>query len=149
MLTLSLGFSWDHGIIYLGVLSMHLGVKIDSEEMQLLRDTLPQTKMYDEARAEMQKALDGYKSNGESWHFESMNLEDTIYFTGMGKGLPEDPDKMPTPMPMDEEREGSEAWETEEEQGEEVANKRKRNEMTGEDELASEAKGKVLLRSKE
>ena len=74
--------SWKHGIIYLGALAMRLGVKIDDKDMQVLRDTLPRAKMYDEAKAQMQKGLDGYKNDGEAWDFESLGLEDTIRAKG-------------------------------------------------------------------
>lgn len=56
---------------------MLLGVKVSDEDMRVLRDTLPRTKMYDEAKAQMQKALDGYKNDGEAWNFET--TMDTIY----------------------------------------------------------------------
>lgn len=61
---------------------MQLGVKIGDEDMRVLRDTLPRTKIYDEARAQMQKGLDGYKNDGEAWDFESLGLEDTIQARG-------------------------------------------------------------------
>lgn len=61
---------------------MQLGVKIGDEDMRVLRDTLPRTKMYDEARAQMQKGLDGYRNDGEAWDFESLGLEDTIQARG-------------------------------------------------------------------
>ena len=57
---------------------MQLGVKIGDVDMQVLRDTLPRAEMYDEARAQMQKGLDGYKDDGEGWDFESLGLDDTM-----------------------------------------------------------------------
>lgn len=74
--------SWKHGIIYLGALAMQLGVQIGDKDMHVLRDTLPRARMYDEARAQMQKGLDGYKNNGEAWDFESLGLEETIRVKG-------------------------------------------------------------------
>lgn len=61
---------------------MQLGVKIGEEDMQVLRNTLPRAEMYDEARAQMQKGLDGYKGDGEGWDFESLGLEETMMTTG-------------------------------------------------------------------
>ncbi len=49
--------------------------------MQVLRDTLPRATMCDEARAQMQKGLDGYKGDGEGWDFESLGLEETMMTT--------------------------------------------------------------------
>lgn len=68
---------WKHGIIYLGALSMQLGVKITEEDMQILRDTLKRVKMFGEAKAQMKKGLDGYKNNGEEWDFGSPGIEET------------------------------------------------------------------------
>ena len=61
---------------------MQLGVKINAKDMLVLQDTLPRAKMYDEAKAQMQKGLHGYKNNGEAWDFDSLNLEDTIRVKG-------------------------------------------------------------------
>ena len=61
---------------------MQLGVQISDKDLQVLRDTLPRAKMYDEARAQMQKRLDGYKNDCEPWDFESLGLEDTIRVKG-------------------------------------------------------------------
>ena len=57
---------------------MQLGVQISDRDLQVVRDTLPRAKMYDEAKAQMQKGLDGYKNDGEPWDFESLGLEDAI-----------------------------------------------------------------------
>lgn len=61
---------------------MQLGVKISDKDMQVLRDTLPRTKMYDETKAQMQKGLDGYRNDGEAWDFESLGLQETIQVKG-------------------------------------------------------------------
>lgn len=61
---------------------MQLGIRISDKDLQVLRDTLPGAKMYDEAKAQMQKGLDGYKNDGEPWDFESLGLEDTIRVKG-------------------------------------------------------------------
>ncbi|KAF6230534.1 hypothetical protein HO133_004878 [Letharia lupina] len=139
--------NWKHGIIYLGALSVQLGVKIGDEDMRVLRDTLPRTKMYDEARAQMQKGLDGYKNDGEAWHFESLGLEDTIQARGenmfpsshgaMGMNVLQDPDKVPTPMPKDGDVEVDE-----EEEG-----RKKEKGPTGKDALTNKAKLKAWLSS--
>ncbi|KAL8854738.1 MAG: hypothetical protein Q9221_000521 [Calogaya cf. arnoldii] len=60
---------WNHGVIYLAVLSMQLGVKIPATDLTYVHQTLNRTPMYEEAKAQVQKGLDGYK--GEAWDFES------------------------------------------------------------------------------
>lgn len=129
---------------------MQLGVKFDNEDIQLLRETLAQTNMYPLTTEQIQMGLAGYKiSGGEPWNFGSMDLENSLRFRRMGRVLPEDPDKMPTPMPEDEEIQGDEAGYMDEGKEEDAKIKRKRDEIAGEDELADEAKGKVWLRSME
>ena len=61
---------------------MQLGVRISDQDLQVLRDTLPRAKMYDEAKAQMRKGLDGHKNDGEPWDFESLGLEDTMRVKG-------------------------------------------------------------------
>ncbi|CAD6575576.1 MAG: hypothetical protein ASARMPREDX12_007382 [Alectoria sarmentosa] len=103
--------SWKHGIIYLGALAMQLGVRISDQDLQVLRDTLPRAKMYDEAKAQMRKGLDGHKNDGEPWDFESLGLEDTMRVKGenlfpsshgvMGMNVVQDFGKVPTSMPKE------------------------------------------------
>ena len=69
--------NWKHGIIYLGALSMQLGVKISDEEMLVLKETLPRTRMYDEAKEQMRVGLEGYKNDGEPWDFKNPGLQET------------------------------------------------------------------------
>lgn len=70
--------NWKHGIIYLGALSMQLGVKIVDEDMLVLKKTLPRVTMYDLAKEQMRKGLEGYKNNGEAWDFESPGVVETM-----------------------------------------------------------------------
>lgn len=70
--------NWKHGIIYLGALSMQLGVKIAAEDLLVLKETLPRVSMYDEAKEQMRKGLEGYKSDGEAWDFESPGVHETF-----------------------------------------------------------------------
>ncbi len=44
----------------------------------MLEDTLKRVKMFDEAKAQMKKGLEGYKNNGEEWDFKSPGLHDTV-----------------------------------------------------------------------
>lgn len=68
---------WKHGIVYLGALTMQLGASISEHDMQVLRDTLRRTPMYDEAKAQMEKGLQGYKNDGKEWNFKSPGLNET------------------------------------------------------------------------
>ena len=69
--------NWKSGVIYLGALSMQLGAKIPEEDMQVLKETLDEVKMYDEAEEQMRTALRGYKNDGVAWNFESLGLDET------------------------------------------------------------------------
>ena len=81
---------WKHGIIYLGALSMRLGVTISQEDMQVLSNALKRTRMYEMAKWQMDCALKGYK-NGEPWNFEGLGLVKEMrngtnkYINGHGK----------------------------------------------------------------
>ncbi|KAL8660215.1 MAG: hypothetical protein Q9226_000016 [Calogaya cf. arnoldii] len=66
---------WNHGVIYLAVLSMQLGVRILATDLTYVQQTLNRTPMYAEAKAQVQKGLDGYK--GEPWDFESKGIVET------------------------------------------------------------------------
>ena len=70
--------NWKHGVIYLGALSMQLGVKIVEEDMRVLKETLTRVRMYDEAKEQMRKGLEGYKSDGVAWDFESPGVIETM-----------------------------------------------------------------------
>ena len=69
---------WNHGVVYLAALTMQLGATINDTDMQTIRDTLPHTPMYDEAKGQMQKGINEYKSDGKPWDFESMGLHETM-----------------------------------------------------------------------
>lgn len=56
---------------------MQLGASISIEDLDTVRQTLTRTPMYDEAKAQMENGLNGYKSNGEKWDFESPGIEET------------------------------------------------------------------------
>ncbi len=75
---------WKHGAILLGAATMQLGGHIPEDDLKTLRAMLPQTPMYDESKAQMQKGLDGYKNDGTAWDFGSKGLIDTM--TSMGGG---------------------------------------------------------------
>lgn len=75
--------NWNHGIVYLGALTMLLGANISEEDMQMLRDTLETTPMYDEAKAQMVKGLEGYKNEGSPWDFNSPGLHDKMAREGL------------------------------------------------------------------
>ena len=57
---------------------MKLGADISSTDRDVVRQTLTHTPMYDEAKGQMAKTLDGYKSNGEGWDFHSPGLLETM-----------------------------------------------------------------------
>lgn len=61
-------------IIFLGALSMQLGVNISNEDMLVLKKTLPRARLYDEAKGKMRLGLEGYKNDGEAWDFKSPGL---------------------------------------------------------------------------
>ena len=81
--------NWKHGLIYLGALSMRLGVSISKEDMQVLINALERTRMYDLAKWQMDCALRGYQ-NGEPWNFDGLGLVEEMrngtdkYTTGHG-----------------------------------------------------------------
>lgn len=80
--------NWKHGIVYLGALSMQLGVKFNDEEMLLLKETLPRTRMYDQAKEQMRLGLEGYKNDGEAWDFKSPGVlenMDSKFASGEGE----------------------------------------------------------------
>lgn len=56
---------------------MQLGASISVEDLHAVRQTLTHTPMYDEAKAQMEKGLNGYKSDGEKWDFQSPGLVET------------------------------------------------------------------------
>lgn len=70
--------NWKHGVIYLGALSMRLGVKIAEEDMRVLKETLTRVRMYNEAKEQMHKGLEGYKSDGVAWDFKSPGVIETM-----------------------------------------------------------------------
>lgn len=61
---------------------MKIGARISENEIKFLRATLERTKMYDEAKAQMPKGLDGYKNDGSPWDFGSLGLYDTMMMSG-------------------------------------------------------------------
>lgn len=75
---------WNHGVILFGAATMQLGGHISDDDMKMLRTMLPQTPMYDESKAQMQKGLDGYKNDGTAWDFGSKGLIDTMMSMGGG-----------------------------------------------------------------
>ncbi len=67
--------------MYLCALAMQLGAEIDKQDMQVLKETLAKTSMYDEAKGQMEKAIEGYKS-GEKWDFGSKGVVETMQAGG-------------------------------------------------------------------
>ncbi|KAL8955908.1 MAG: hypothetical protein Q9193_006401 [Seirophora villosa] len=72
------GLGWKHGVILLGAATMWLGGDIAQDDMHVLRTTLQSTPMTDQAKAQMEKGLEGYKNNGEAWDFESKGLHEIM-----------------------------------------------------------------------
>ncbi|KAL8902188.1 MAG: hypothetical protein Q9207_004841 [Kuettlingeria erythrocarpa] len=75
LLQLFIRKEWNHGVIYLAVLSMQLGAIIPAKDLAYVHKTLLRTPMYDEAKAQVQKGLDSYK--GEAWDFECKDIVET------------------------------------------------------------------------
>ncbi|CAF9930032.1 MAG: hypothetical protein ALECFALPRED_004504 [Alectoria fallacina] len=64
----------DKFAVFLGADSMVLGVAIGRDDMDILRSALKRVEIDPEARRQMEKALKGYKSNGEGWDFDGHYL---------------------------------------------------------------------------
>ncbi|CAD6593356.1 MAG: hypothetical protein ASARMPREDX12_007104 [Alectoria sarmentosa] len=64
----------DKFAVFLGAYSMVLGVAIGRDDMDILRFALKRVEIDPEAKAQMEKALEGYKSNGEGWDFHGHYL---------------------------------------------------------------------------
>ena len=69
-------FVYDKGewVVLLGAYSMKLGAAIEKEDLMIIRSALQQIEIQTEAKKQMEKALNEYKSNGEGWHFESSSI---------------------------------------------------------------------------
>ncbi|KAL8752151.1 MAG: hypothetical protein Q9199_005946 [Rusavskia elegans] len=76
LLQLFIRKEWKHGVIYLAVLSMRLGAIVPATALAYVGQTLKDTPMYQEAKTQVQKGLEGYKNNGEPWDFESKDILD-------------------------------------------------------------------------
>lgn len=55
---------------------MRLGATIPATDLAYVGQTLKDTPMYQEAKTQVQKGLEGYKNNGEPWDFESKDIID-------------------------------------------------------------------------
>ena len=65
------GSDWsDKWAVSLGACAMKLGVAISDEQKNLLRSALHRLDIRQEARQQMEKALEQYTSNGDMWDFE-------------------------------------------------------------------------------
>ena len=71
----------DKFAVFLGAYSMVLGVAIGRDDMDILRFALKRVEIDPEAKAQMEKALEGYKSNGEGWDFHG-------HYLGLSKIFP-------------------------------------------------------------
>lgn len=69
-------FGYDKGVwvVLLGAYSMKLGAVIEKEDLMIIRSALQQIEIQTEAKKQMEKALNEYKSNGEGWDFESSSI---------------------------------------------------------------------------
>ncbi|KAI4087685.1 MAG: hypothetical protein LQ339_008845 [Xanthoria mediterranea] len=76
VLQLFISKEWKHGVIYLAVLSMMLGAIIPATDLAYVAQTLKETPMYQEAKTQVQKGLEGYKNIGEPFDFESKSIID-------------------------------------------------------------------------
>ncbi|KAI4207114.1 MAG: hypothetical protein LQ349_009880 [Xanthoria aureola] len=76
LLQLFISKEWKHGVIYLAVLSMMLGAIIPATDLAYVAQTLKETPMYQEAKTQVQKGLEGYKNNGEPFDFGSKSIID-------------------------------------------------------------------------
>lgn len=53
---------------------MKLGAVIEKDDLMIIRSALQHTEIHAEAKKQMEKALNEYKSNGEGWDFESSSI---------------------------------------------------------------------------
>ena len=67
---------YDKGMwmVLLGAYSMKLGATIEKEDLLVIRFAVQHIEIHAEARKQMEKALNEYKSNGEGWDFESSSI---------------------------------------------------------------------------
>lgn len=74
-------------IVILGALAMQLGATVSDDDKKTIRANLKGAYMHQPAKAQVRKALNEYKSNGEGWDFESSGLDETVMMTAAaGKG---------------------------------------------------------------
>lgn len=69
-------FVYDKGlwVVLPGAYSMKLGAVIEKEDLMIIRSALQHIEVQTEAKKQMEKALNEYKSNGEGWDFESSSI---------------------------------------------------------------------------
>lgn len=68
------GYDKGEWVVLLGAYSMKLGAVIEKEDLMIIRSALQHTEIHTEAKKQMEKALNEYKSNGEGWDFESSSI---------------------------------------------------------------------------
>ncbi len=66
--------STDRYTVYIGAYAMKRGVSIEKKDLEIIRAALKRIKLHPAAKAQVEKALVHYKSNGERWNFESGKL---------------------------------------------------------------------------
>ena len=66
--------STDNYTVYLGAYAMKQGVLIDKKDLEIIGAAVQRFELHPAAKAQMEKALVHYKSNGERWNFESGSL---------------------------------------------------------------------------
>ena len=70
--------SSDKCAVLLGACSMRLGVVIGDKDKDLLRSALHRLNIHRDARKQMEKALEQYKSNGDMWDFDRNELSKVL-----------------------------------------------------------------------
>lgn len=64
----------DKYAVFLGAFAMGLGVKINEDDMEILRSALKRVEIGREGKLSMEKALKDYKNDGERWDFRGVDL---------------------------------------------------------------------------
>lgn len=74
--------------VIIGALAMQLGAFISDEDKEKLHDSLRLARMHPATKAQVEKALNEYKNDGEVWDFESPNYFETMRTYGKAGGNP-------------------------------------------------------------
>ena len=81
------GSDWsDKWAVLLGACAMRLGVAITDKDKDLLRSALHRIDIHQDARKQMEKALERYTSNGDPWDFDRNEPSNVLFLARDGAG---------------------------------------------------------------